>query len=129
MSIQGLSSKFKAFLGREDVLLALLVVAVSLTSFALGRASTTQKQTVFEANPTEEVASVRKATESGQEPGVAIPGSVPTERGYVASKNGTKYHLPWCPGASQIKEENKLWFATKEEAEKAGYSPAANCKF
>jgi methylphosphotriester-DNA--protein-cysteine methyltransferase len=50
------------------------------------------------------------------------------EGGYVASKNGTKYHLPWCGSAKQIKEENKVWFATKEEAEAAGYTPAANCK-
>lgn len=46
---------------------------------------------------------------------------------YVASKNGTKYHLPWCPGASQMKEENKVWFATVADARAAGYEPAANC--
>ena len=47
---------------------------------------------------------------------------------YVASVKGTKYHLPWCAGAKAIKEENKIWFASKEEAEKAGYTPAGNCK-
>lgn len=47
---------------------------------------------------------------------------------YVASKNGTKYHLPTCSGAKRIKEENKIWFDSKQEAEKAGYSPAKNCK-
>lgn len=47
---------------------------------------------------------------------------------YVASKNGAKYHLPTCPGAKRIKEENKIWFDSKQEAEKAGYSPAKNCK-
>ena len=47
---------------------------------------------------------------------------------YVASKNGTKYHLPWCSGAKRIGEANKIWFATKEAAEKAGYTPAANCR-
>lgn len=46
---------------------------------------------------------------------------------YVASKNSTKYHLPWCPGALRIKEENKIWFASKEAAEKAGLTAAANC--
>ena len=51
-----------------------------------------------------------------------------TEGSYVASKSGTKYHLPWCGGAQRIKEENKVWFKTKEDAEKAGYTPAANCK-
>lgn len=47
---------------------------------------------------------------------------------YVASKNGTKYHLPTCPGAKRIKEENKIWFDSKTEAEQAGYEPAKNCK-
>lgn len=47
---------------------------------------------------------------------------------YVASKSGTKYHLPTCSGAKRIKEENKVWFQTKEEAQAAGYEPAANCK-
>lgn len=46
---------------------------------------------------------------------------------YVASKNGTKYYLPSCGSSKRIKEENKVWFATKEAAEAAGYGPAANC--
>ncbi len=46
---------------------------------------------------------------------------------YVASKNSDKYHLPWCPGAQRIKEENKRWFDSKAEAEAAGLTPAANC--
>lgn len=47
---------------------------------------------------------------------------------YVASKNGTKYYLPTCGGVSRIKEENKIWFTTVEEAKSRGYGPAANCK-
>lgn len=39
----------------------------------------------------------------------------------VGSKNSDKYHLPYCPGAKQISEQNKIWFASIEEAEKAGY--------
>lgn len=46
----------------------------------------------------------------------------------VASKSGTKYYFPWCGTAKRIKEENKVWFASRAEAEAAGYEPAANCK-
>lgn len=46
----------------------------------------------------------------------------------VASKNSKIYHLPTCPGAKAIKSENKLTFASKELAEKAGLVPAKNCK-
>jgi len=45
----------------------------------------------------------------------------------VASKNGEVYHYVWCSGAKRIKEENKIYFKSKEEAEKAGLRPAKNC--
>lgn len=44
---------------------------------------------------------------------------------YTASKNGTKYYPKGCP--NRIKEENKIYFATPADAEKAGYSLAKNC--
>ncbi|MEN9920815.1 MAG: Metal binding domain of Ada, partial [Candidatus Parcubacteria bacterium] len=47
----------------------------------------------------------------------------------VASKTGSKYHLPTCPGAKQIKPENLVSFATASAAQAAGYTPAANCNF
>ncbi|MFA6339008.1 MAG: hypothetical protein WCW87_03050 [Candidatus Paceibacterota bacterium] len=45
----------------------------------------------------------------------------------VASKNGKKYYLPWCSGVNRISEKNKIEFASKKEAENAGYTPASNC--
>ena len=74
--------------------------------------------------------------EEGKEPvriinnNVAVASSTPinTIRGsYVASRNGTKYYLLGCAGVQKIKETNKIYFATKEEAEKRGLEPAANC--
>jgi len=53
---------------------------------------------------------------------------LPKETNYVASKSGTKYHHRSCPGAKQIKAENKIWFSTALEAQAAGYTKAANCK-
>lgn len=53
--------------------------------------------------------------------------AVPSTGTYVASKSGIKYHLPSCSGAKRIKEENKVWFDTKEQAAAAGYTPASNC--
>lgn len=41
--------------------------------------------------------------------------------GFVASVNGTKYYYPDCGDVSRIKEENKVWFATEQEAIRAGY--------
>ena len=45
----------------------------------------------------------------------------------VASKNSDKYHYTWCAGAKKIKEENKVWFSSAQEAESRGYTLAGNC--
>lgn len=55
----------------------------------------------------------------------AVP--APLVKDYVASVNGSKYYHRGCGGVGRIKEENKVWFATPEEAQKAGYEPAKNC--
>lgn len=62
-------------------------------------------------------------SDSGKVKGVSLVG----EGKYVASKSGTKFHYPWCPGASQIKDSNQIWFDTKDAATAAGYGPAGNC--
>lgn len=46
----------------------------------------------------------------------------------VASKTGTKFHLPDCPGAKQISAKNLVVFEGVAAAIKAGLSPASNCK-
>ncbi len=133
MSIQGLSLKFKGHLQNTEVQLAILIIVVSLASFTLGRLSmvenTPQSQGITQVSnvnmaapaPLVVVEKVEEKTETLQ----------PTQneaKNYVGSKNGTKYHLPWCGSAKQIKEENKVWFSSKEEAEAQGYTPASNCK-
>jgi hypothetical protein len=53
----------------------------------------------------------------------------PRDPRVVASKASSSklYHHPWCSGAQRIKETNKLWFPTENEAISAGYTLAANC--
>jgi len=46
---------------------------------------------------------------------------------FVASVNGQAYYPKDCASANRIKEENKIWFDSKEEAEAQGYRPAQNC--
>ncbi len=46
---------------------------------------------------------------------------------FLASINGKAYYPKDCAAANRIKEENKIWFDTKEEAEAQGYQPAQNC--
>lgn len=53
---------------------------------------------------------------------------VPSSYEVVGSRNGGKYHYPWCSGAKQIKDSNLIYFNTIDEARALGYLPAKNCK-
>jgi hypothetical protein len=46
----------------------------------------------------------------------------------MADRRARVYYPGGCLPTSEIKEENKLTFKTKEEAENAGYKPGANCR-
>lgn len=134
MNIQEITEKFKGFLSNTEYCLTILVIVVSCTSFYLGRLSVSGNVSL--SNNVQQEATIVKGDAKADGKQMAnststsglLSEKVSPEGGYVASKSGAKYHLPWCGSAKQIKEENKIWFATKEEAEKAGYTPASNCK-
>lgn len=46
----------------------------------------------------------------------------------VADKHSRVYYLGRCQGLNEIKEENRVIFKTREEAERAGYKAAQNCQ-
>ena len=133
VSIQDKLSQFKGYCKSTDVILTVLIVVVSIASFCLGRASVqenlgqTKQEAQVSSSLQNEHVEVEKSLIQATTGTTPVP-AAEVQKGYVASKSGTKYHLPWCGSAKQIKEENKIWFATKEEAEKAGYTPASNCK-
>lgn len=117
-----------------DLFLAGLIMLVSIGSFGLGRLSALwpEKQPV-RIDQTAEIgeSAVRGLDKTALRDDFtgrsdSSVSSFPSGQ-YVASKNGSSYHFPWCSGAKRIKEENKIWFQTKEEAEAGGYKPAANC--
>ena len=47
---------------------------------------------------------------------------------FVASKQGKKYFPVDCGTAKAIKEENKVYFGSEEEAKGAGYERSLTCK-
>ena len=114
----------------SDVYVAVLIFLVSVASFGLGRLSILwpakqpiqiiEKDELLTTKNTAAAASSLTANSS-----LIIHNSALGK--YVASKSGKSYHFPWCPGATNINEQNKTWFQTKEAAEQAGYKPAANC--
>src|SRR6266545_4787870 len=46
----------------------------------------------------------------------------------IADKQARVYYLGGCQALNEIKQENRVVFKTKEEAEKAGYTAAKNCQ-
>ena len=111
----------------RDALLVLIMVLTATASFGLGVAAGREEgKGVFSIEETPLVPALPASAGSAESVSV-LPTAIPAGGQVVASKNGTRYYFPWCGGAKQIKEANKVWFASKEEAEKAGYTPAANC--
>lgn len=126
VSIREVPPKIKAFAQglSGDLLIALLFVVVTFLAFGLGRFSALHEKVpeiVFVDGPYTKGA----VSESIQVPTIEneqLQGAI------VASKKGTKYHFPWCPGAQQMSEANKIYFQNEAEARAAGYAPASNCK-
>jgi len=97
-----------------EILFSIVIILVGFTAFGLGRLSILSETSVQ--------AVLRYNSELSNEPLINIKGKV------VASKNGKKYHYPWCGGAVKMSEQNKRWYNTAEDARKDGYTPAGNCK-
>ena len=136
MSIEEIGQKIKWLGGlvqKRDIYGLCVVVLVALSSFFLGRLSVFEERAVpvtienISANSPVVLGEFTESSVVNEAP-VSVKVTKPSAGTYVGSKNGTKFHLPYCPGASQISETNKVWFQTKEEAIAKGYSPASNCK-
>ena len=54
--------------------------------------------------------------------------AIPDETGYIGNANRHIFHHPDCSSVTKMKEKNKVYFATREEAVEAGYTPCGQCK-
>lgn len=106
----------------KNAFLIILILLLSFFSFQLGRVSKTTSQPIKI-----EKAAIQEIFTEIQNLNSESRGEQKIDFRVVASKNGSRYHFLWCPGAKQIKEENKIYFNSEEEAISAGYSLAANC--
>jgi hypothetical protein len=115
--------------------LSLVIILVATLSFGLGRLSSSPDQEGISISFDQSLAALLAPGGEGKpQTASAIQSMQGTAAennmggGVMASKSGTKYHFPDCPGAKQIKEANKLYFSTPEEAEASGFTLAGNCK-
>ena len=110
----------------KELYLAAIIILVAVISFGLGRLSKIREEktpiTIENVKENEETSESKPLLTSN------VDNEIKTDKIFVASKNGKKYYYAWCESANVIKEQNRVWFSTQAEAEKAGYQPAANCK-
>ena len=108
----------------KDIIFTAVIILIAVISFGLGRLSKIRGNNVPLTVENLEAVNNNENTNLDQKQVL----DKLNQKSFVASKNGKKYHYVWCDSASGIKDENKIFFATKEEAQDAGYEPAANCK-
>lgn len=125
------AEKIKKIL-KKNYLLIISVILISFFSFQLGKLSKMSiKKPIIIEQGSNIFESYNNQTNSSENYVKNASGKsfIPTGQfKVVVSKNSNKYHYPWCPGAKRIKPENQIWFNSAEEAEKAGYIKAKNCR-
>ena len=107
-----------------ELYLTAIIILVAVISFGLGRLSKIREEKTPITIENAEIGESKPLLTSN----VDKTNSSATSKIFVASRNGKKYYYAWCESANVIKEQNRIWFSTQAEAEKAGYQPAANCK-
>ena len=130
--------KIKDFLDSEqgkDLLLVSIVLLVGLGSFELGRLSAQNRQGGLKIEyPGPDSPKDANMTQSGNRTDTSSSSasainSIVSESGknFFASKKGKKYYTASCSAGKTIKQENRVYFTTGEEAEAAGYTLSSSC--
>lgn len=140
--------KIKQFIESDrgkDIFVVIIVLLVGLSSFGLGRLSkntTNQGVSVEYLNQdqmnqnqgnvlsafTEETNTntIKSGTQVNSNKLPSVSNSV--GKSFFASNRGQKYYSIGCSAGKTIKQENRVYFATKAEAEKAGYELSSSCR-
>jgi hypothetical protein len=124
--------KIKYFIKSEkgkDILIIIIIILVGLSSFELGRLSKANNSNnngiKIEYPANYEVKTNLSQTNSNTSINTAK--TTQTSGNYFASKRGKKYYPVGCSAGNTIKQENKIYFSTGAEAEKAGYELSGSC--
>ena len=120
--------KIKLFLESEkgkDLLVVIIVILVGLGSFELGRLSkeNTQGSLKIDYGDQNTTTDTNLAPSDNSTPTTAVSSG----KNFFASSRGTKYYTISCSAGKTIKQENRVWFKTGEEAKAAGYELSSSC--
>jgi hypothetical protein len=126
MSIHKIINKIKGvfIIDRFYLMILLIIIGVSLASFSLGRLSILNH--IDEIRLLEQQANVVNTQEYKET--LVTEGEEIREKRFIASKNGKMYYSLGCSGINRINIENRVYFNSEIEAEKAGYTKSKTCK-
>lgn len=126
--------KIKQFIesdGGKDILTVLIVILVGLASFGLGRLSKNNSNAGIKIEYPSQLNQASNAIS-----GIQSPELTPTinqiiqnsgGKSYFASRIGSKYYSIGCSAGKNIKQENRIYFPSTDEAERAGYERSSSC--
>lgn len=125
-----ISNGVKQFLESDkgkDILVVIIVILVAVASFELGRMS---KGSSIRGLKVEYPENSQNSSETSLSPNTveASAISVNFDKNFFASKRGKKYYSISCSAGKTIKEQNRIYFKTGEEAEAAGFVLSSACK-
>ena len=122
----------------KDILIVIIVILVGLGSFELGRLSKENGSSGIkilpakageysnqDVNQTANVVSTTELSNILQNNKISNSNSV--NKNFFASNRGSKYYSLGCSAGKTIKQENRIYFTTGEEAQKAGYMLSSSC--
>jgi len=136
---------------QADIILVIGIILIALIGFGLGRLSvlsSDKESVIIESQETGNLElgagaiinnleqgsgdgqnnpSTPAATDSLRSGNNGVQAAVGVKGIFVASKNGTKYHWPWCSYAKNIKPENLVCFKSEEDAKSRGYAGDKGC--
>jgi len=124
--------KIKLFITSEkgnDILIVIIIILVALGSFELGRLSkesTSQGIKIEYKGQLEAINQSANVVSTVTDVGRLEVNS--SGKNFFASNRGSKYYSISCSAGKTIKQENRVWFGTGEEAERAGYTLSSSCQ-
>jgi hypothetical protein len=136
MSIHTLLEKIKGWAGerRPTLIYIGILTLVAVFSFYLGYIARMETRPIplVAQKPLQDRPSVLKETQVakvGDNTSLSTSAAPKdtTSGSFVASKNGTKYYPVACSSAKRIKDANKVFFQTADEAHAEGYTLASGC--
>ena len=119
----------------KDIMIVSIIILVGLASFELGRLSKENSSSGIKIeypsqNDTQEANVISSIKSPNLTKNTKISPTISNSSGktFFASSKGNKYYTISCSAGKTIKQENRVYFATGEEAQKAGYTLSSSCR-